>query len=145
MLFRSVSQSRYSHSNAAQGILTIRDNGSGLTESEIHNYLATVGVGYTRRLRESNEAAGQAMIGLFGLGFLSAFVIAEKVIVDTVSYQTPEETWRYSSENGQRYTLIRLPRLAGEDARAGDAPAIDSMVGTTITLHLQPDFHYTPR
>lgn len=128
--------------NAAQGILTIRDNGSGLTESEIHNYLATVGVGYTRRLRESNDEAGQAMIGLFGLGFLSAFVIAEKVIVDTVSYQTPEETWRYSSENGQRYTLIRLPRLAGEDSTAGDMPAIDSLVGTTITLHLQPDFHY---
>ena len=50
-----------------QGVLRIIDTGAGLTEAEIHSYLATVGVGYTRRLRESgHEDSG--LIGMFGLG-----------------------------------------------------------------------------
>ncbi|MFO5689613.1 molecular chaperone HtpG, partial [Klebsiella pneumoniae] len=55
---------------------------------EIHAYLATVGVGYTRGLRQSgHEDSG--LIGMFGLGFLSAFVLARRVSVRTTSYQPP--------------------------------------------------------
>ena len=59
----------------AAGVLRISDCGAGLTADEIHSFLATVGVGYTRKLRESSGS--ENLIGLFGLGFLSAFVLAE--------------------------------------------------------------------
>lgn len=52
----------------APGVLTITDNGAGLTAEEIHSYLATVGAGYTRALREQGA---KGLIGYFGLGFLS--------------------------------------------------------------------------
>ncbi|WP_251044508.1 MULTISPECIES: ATP-binding protein [unclassified Lysobacter] len=107
------------------------DTGTGLTESEIHTYLATVGVGYTRGLRQG-EAASEELIGMFGLGFLSAFVIAERVTVTTTSFQQPDRGWRYQSSNGEQYSLAAAParevgtvvelalreehaRLAGED------------------------------
>src|SRR6266571_7833225 len=58
--------------------LTISDNGYGLTADEITNYLATIGRGYTRELRERlslcSAAEATELIGQFGLGFLSAFL-----------------------------------------------------------------------
>jgi len=57
-------------------VLVISDNGCGLTEDEVHRYLATVGVGVTRELRE--QQLSDDLIGMFGLGFLSAFVVAAR-------------------------------------------------------------------
>ena len=47
------------------------------TDEEIGAYLATIGAGYTRKLREATGS--EDLIGLFGLGFLSAFVVSDKV------------------------------------------------------------------
>lgn len=106
-------------------LLIVRDNGSGLTEDELHRYLATVGSGYTHELRQEGLPGSEALIGNFGLGFLSAFVIAEQVVVDTCSYQTPEAAWRYQSRDGRRYSVQSMP------ARP---------VGTEIRLTLRPEF-----
>jgi molecular chaperone HtpG len=66
-----------------QRLLIIRDNGSGLTRQEIQDYLATVGRGYTGELRERLQAGGRqealALIGQFGLGLLSAFLVADEL------------------------------------------------------------------
>ena len=78
--------------------IVIHDTGSGLTEQEIHDFLATVGVGYTRHLRQQDDDTG--LIGMFGLGFLSAFVLAERVTVHTTSWKTPDEGWLYASACG---------------------------------------------
>lgn len=110
----------------ASAVLRICDNGSGLTEGEIHAFLATVGIGYTRALREQN--ASDELIGLFGLGFLSAFVIASKVTVLTCSYQTPDISWRYQSLDGEHYWVSQVP------ARGA--------IGTTIELELRDDFAF---
>ena len=102
--------------------LSIEDSGAGLTDDEIDRYLATVGSGYTRTLRERGEG-GADLIGYFGLGFLSAFVIAERVEVWTCSYTAPGIAWRFSSRSGQSYTVeAAKPRP----------------VGTRVTLHLSP-------
>jgi molecular chaperone HtpG len=106
------------------GVLHITDNGSGLSEQEIHAFLATVGAGYTRTLRTQSDA----LIGMFGLGFLSAFVIAEQVTVITTSYQQPTHTWRYQSQNGESYSV--------------EAAANDGMVGTRIELKLRNEYRY---
>ncbi len=106
------------------GVLRITDNGSGLSEQEIHAFLATIGAGYTRILRAQSDA----LIGMFGLGFLSAFVVAEQVTVTTTSYQDPGKTWRYQSQNGESYTV--------------EAVANDGVVGTCVELKLREEFRY---
>jgi molecular chaperone HtpG len=103
--------------------LRIIDTGAGLTEHEIHAYLATVGVGYTRSLREGKDDAG--LIGMFGLGFLSAFVLARRVSVYTTSYQTPQLGHRYLSTNAEQYSV---------------EPVAARPVGTEVLLELHKDF-----
>ena len=108
----------------AAGVLRISDCGAGLTADEIHSFLATVGVGYTRKLRESSDS--ENLIGLFGLGFLSAFVLAEEVIVRTTSYQEPTRGWCYKSSNGEQYSLSEI------------APRAE--VGTEVELRLRDTY-----
>ncbi|WP_313418627.1 ATP-binding protein [Stenotrophomonas sp.] len=110
--------------DAAAGVLRIIDTGAGLTRQEIHDYLATVGVGYTRGLRQGGDDQ-DGLIGMFGLGFLSAFVLARRVSVRSTSYQTPELGHLYVSSNAEQYTVSEVP------ARA---------VGTEVELELHPDF-----
>lgn len=107
----------------ARGLLRIEDNGAGLTEEEIHKYLATVGSGYTRTLRD--RGASSSLIGYFGLGFLSAFVVSEKTEAWTCSYRTPSEAWVFTSRSGETYSV-----------QPGDARP----VGTCVTLHLRDAF-----
>ncbi len=103
--------------------ITITDVGSGLTEEEIHQYLATVGIGYTRGLRQSDDDTG--LIGMFGLGFASAFVVADKVTLTTTSWKAPDISWRYRSSNGETYTVEQAP---------------NHPVGTSIELTLKDEF-----
>ncbi len=103
--------------------LVIKDNGSGLTQAEINDYLATIGSGYTRVLR--NKTQDETAVGYFGLGFLTAFVIGQKVEFITQSYQEQTGSWHYTSLNGQKYTL---------------KPATNQAVGSQVILHLKADF-----
>ncbi len=105
------------------GTLAIEDTGAGLTRDEVVRYLATVGSGYTGRLRR--EGRGDGLIGQFGLGFLSAFFVSTRVEVHTTSYQTPDEGWRFVSTGGERYTL------AAAEARP---------IGSRVLLHLSDGF-----
>lgn len=93
------------HTDDVNSILTIKDNGSGLTKSEVESFLATIGSGYTRILR--NQSQTEDMIGYFGLGFLSAYVVADKVEVITTSYQSPDETWQFTSNGGHRFSITK--------------------------------------
>lgn len=102
--------------------LSFEDTGAGLTEDEIERYLATIGSGYTRTLRDQGH---EGLIGYFGLGFLSAFVISERIEVWTCSYQEPERAWSFSSRSGQSYVV---------------QPAAARPVGTRVTLHLATRF-----
>ena len=109
----------------AAGTVTVTDDGAGMTRDEVGRFLATVGVGYTRTLRESSDADGEDdLIGLFGLGFLSAFIVAKRTIVRTASYQEPGAAIEYRSTTGERYTL------SGIEPRP---------VGTEVELHLADD------
>ncbi|MDE3231420.1 MAG: ATP-binding protein, partial [Chloroflexota bacterium] len=108
--------------------LFIEDNGSGLTREEITVFLATVGRGYTSELRSRLGAGGRdealELIGFFGLGLLSAFMIAQRVQITTCSYQAPDEAWLWVSEGGQSYALRRATRAS---------------VGTTVQLDVRDD------
>jgi molecular chaperone HtpG len=107
-------------------VLIIADNGFGLTADEITNYLATIGRGYTRELRErlsmSDSAEAGELIGQFGLGFLSAFLLASDVTLLTRSYQGgPCYKWQSS---GDEYYAME--------------PAWREEIGTTVELRLKP-------
>lgn len=109
--------------DSSKNVLIITDNGSGLTHQEVTEYLATIGSGYTRLLRNQTET--EEMIGYFGLGFLSAYVIASKVEVWTTSYQTPEKTWRFISKGGKQFSI-------GESK--------NREIGTTVRLELHENY-----
>ncbi|MFF3069348.1 ATP-binding protein [Kitasatospora sp. NPDC057936] len=93
--------------DAVRCTVAVEDTGAGLTEPEIHAYLATVGTGYTRMLRELT--GDQDLIGAFGLGFLSAFSVADEVVVTTTSHREPGLGHRYRSRGGQQYLVEPVP------------------------------------
>ena len=113
-------------------VLTIRDNGIGLTRDELVKNLGTIAHSgskeFLRTLASSqvgDEAkADLSLIGQFGVGFYSAFMLAEKVVVVTRSYK--EETgWRWESDGSGRFTITPVE---------GDVPR-----GAQIVLHLKPE------
>src|SRR5262245_16794187 len=132
--------------------ITIRDNGNGLTEEEISTYLATIGRGYTRELRErlalSSPQEASELIGQFGLGFLSAFLLAGEVTVVTRSYQGgPALRWHCGGD--EYYEMAP----AGEDVEVGTAvelrvkPAASFVLqerGLVETVRTYADFLPTP-
>ncbi len=129
--------------DAAARTVAIEDNGAGLTEPEIHAYLATVGTGYTRMLRELT--GNQDLIGAFGLGFLSAFSVAEEVTVTTASHREPLAAHTYRSRGGEQYsvepaparpgpgTVVRL-RLKAEHAHLADEQALREVLARYCVL-----------
>lgn len=107
--------------------LAIIDNGSGLTELEIHDYLATIGRSGTdelrQRLRSSNEVRDTAvqLIGQFGIGLLSAFIVADEVQVLT---RAPgHAAYRWVSTGSRSYTVESAKKIE---------------IGTMVTLRIGP-------
>jgi molecular chaperone HtpG len=115
--------------NREVGTITITDNGSGLTEQEVHDYLATIGRSGTGEFRQELLQKGRqaevTLIGQFGIGLLSAFVVAYKVEVETLSVQPENPPWHWISEGQSHY---QLQRGARQD------------VGTTVTLHISDNY-----
>lgn len=111
--------------------LTIQDNGSGLTEDEVNEYLSTIGRSYTQQLGEnlavlSPEMAEQ-LIGQFGLGFLSAFLIASEVTLTTRSIKPDSPTLQWYSAGDIHY-----------DVKVVD----EAPTGTQVTLKVKPAVSY---
>ncbi|HET9482402.1 MAG TPA: molecular chaperone HtpG, partial [Xanthomonadales bacterium] len=112
------------------GTLTIRDNGIGMTRDEVAENIGTIARSGTRRFVESlsgDARQDSRLIGQFGVGFYSAFIVADRVTLTTRRADAPaEEGVRWSSEGTGEYTLEQV-----ETARRG----------TEVTLHLKADEH----
>ncbi len=110
-------------------IVSFEDNGLGLTESEIHDYLSTIGRSGTGAFREELARRGRqaevSLIGQFGIGLLSAFVVASRVEVETRSGRADSPAWRWVSEGQREYELASAERAT---------------VGTTVTLHITESY-----
>ncbi|MFH9353449.1 ATP-binding protein [Kitasatospora sp. NPDC017646] len=135
--------------DAARRTVAIEDTGAGLTEPEIHSYLATVGTGYTRMLRELT--GNQELIGAFGLGFLSAFSVADEVTVTTTSHREPQRGHRYRSRGGEHYQVEPVPArpqpgtvvelaLKAEHGHLADEQALREVLGRYCVLLPIPVF-----
>ena len=108
--------------------LTIADNGIGMDRQELIDNLGTIARSGTRsfleRLKEAKDGAG--LIGQFGVGFYSAFMVAERIVV-TSRRAGAQDVWTWSSSGGSGFEIAP----AGSDG----APSR----GTNIVLHLKAE------
>src|ERR1700674_3580805 len=116
--------------NKQDNTLTIADSGIGMDRQELIDNLGTIARSGTRsflsRLTEAKDGAG--LIGQFGVGFYSAFMVADRIVV-TSRRAGADQVWSWSSSGGSGFEIAP----ASED----DAKRI--MRGTEIVLHLKPD------
>jgi molecular chaperone HtpG len=110
--------------------LTVRDNGIGMTHEEVVDLIGTLAKSGTAELRQqlkdAKKASSEELIGQFGIGFYSTFMVADKVELLTRKAGESEAT-RWVSSGEATYTIETV------DSSHGEPP-----VGTSVTLHLKP-------
>ena len=110
-----------------KGTLTFIDNGIGMTEEEVVKYIAQVAFSgatdFITKYTEDNKGEGAGIIGHFGLGFYSAFMVSDKVVIDSKSY-TGAPAVRWTSEDGMEYEI---------------EPSDRTERGTAITLYIDEE------
>ncbi len=106
--------------------ITFSDTGVGMTEEEVEKYLNQVAFSGAREFLEKYQHVqdGQTIIGHFGLGFYSAFMVAQQVEVDTLSWKEGASAVLWTCDGSPEYSLS-----AGKRTERG----------TTITLHVGED------
>ncbi len=114
--------------NPNEKTIKVTDNGLGMTEDEIDKYINQIAFSGVQDFLEKykDKANEDQIIGHFGLGFYSAFMVADKVTIDTLSYQKDAKPVHWESEGGINFEMAE-----------GDK----EQVGTTITLYLNEDSH----
>ncbi|HZJ83685.1 MAG TPA: molecular chaperone HtpG [Clostridia bacterium] len=109
------------------GTIKVIDNGIGMTSDEVKKYINQVAFSSAQEFMEKyKDQPGEEsqIIGHFGLGFYSAFMVSKKVEIDTLSWQEGAGAVRWTSETGIEYTMEASDRTTR---------------GTTITLHIGDD------
>lgn len=112
--------------NPTEKTITFTDNGIGMTLEEVDEYINQIAFSGAQDFLEKykDKTNEDQIIGHFGLGFYSAFMVADKVAIDTLSYRPDAVPVHWESEGGTEFTM-------GDGEK--DVP------GTTITLYLNED------
>jgi len=112
--------------NKEEKIMQIVDNGIGMTHEEIKKYINQIAFSGAQDFlnKYKDKANEDQIIGHFGLGFYSAFMVADKVTIDSLSYRADAKPVHWESEGGTEF-----------DMKDGDKET----VGTRITLYLNED------
>ncbi len=112
--------------NPDEKTLTVTDNGLGMTADEVEEYINQIAFSGAADFLEKykDKANEDQIIGHFGLGFYSAFMVADRVTIDTLSYQEGAQPVHWSCDGGTEF-----------DMKDGSKDS----VGTTMTLYLNED------
>ncbi|USR89653.1 ATP-binding protein [Phormidium yuhuli AB48] len=109
--------------------ISFTDNGAGMTEQEVKEYLSTIGRSGTEAFRQNLVQKGRqadvTVIGQFGIGLLSAFIVADRVVVETLSWQSGNPAWRWESSGEKTYDLT---------------PGEREVPGSTVTLYINDNY-----
>ena len=106
--------------------ITVIDNGIGMTADEVKTYINQIAFSGAQSFLEQykDKTSEEQIIGHFGLGFYSAFMVARRVTIDTLSYKEGEKAVHWASDEGVDFTM--------EDSDRTER-------GTKITLYLNDD------
>ncbi|WP_444980617.1 molecular chaperone HtpG [Microseira wollei] len=104
--------------------LSITDNGIGMTADEVKKYINQVAFSSAEEFIHKYQSSGEQLIGHFGLGFYSSFMVAQKVEIDTLSYKEGANAVHWTCDGSPTFQLEDSPR---------------TQRGTTITLTLMED------
>ena len=114
--------------NPKEGTIQIIDNGLGMTGEEIVKYIAQVAFSgatdFIQKYAGEKKDDDQGIIGHFGLGFYSCFMVSDKVEIESKSYIANEPAVRWTSEDGMEYDLSECEKAER---------------GTCITLHISEE------
>ena len=105
-------------------VLKISDNGIGMTEEEVDKYINQIAFSSAGEFLDKYKDQIGSIIGHFGLGFYSAFMVSKKVTIDTLSWKDGAKAVCWSCDGSPEYTMTE-----GDKAERG----------TTITLYLDDD------
>ncbi|MDM9381071.1 molecular chaperone HtpG [Chlorogloeopsis sp. ULAP01] len=108
-----------------QNTLSITDNGIGMTADEVKKYINQVAFSSAEEfIHKYKNVSEQPIIGNFGLGFYSSFMVAKQVEIDTLSYKEGAQAVHWTCDGSPEFTLAESSRTTR---------------GTTITLHLMEE------
>ena len=102
--------------------LTVSDNGIGMTKEELESNLGTIAHSGSLDFKKENKDENIDIIGQFGVGFYSAFMVADKVTVISKAYGA-DQAWQWESSGADGYEMN---------------PAEKDTAGTDIILHIKP-------
>ncbi|HAZ14277.1 MAG: hypothetical protein A2X86_18805 [Bdellovibrionales bacterium GWA2_49_15] len=109
--------------NKSKKTITISDNGLGMNEAEVEKYIAQLAFSgaeeFIGKMKEAGGSGDNDIIGKFGLGFYSSFMVAERVILDTLSMEPNAKAVRWICDGNPEYTFADSDRTE---------------IGTSVTL-----------
>lgn len=106
------------------GTLTVSDNGIGMTQEEVEKYINQIAFSGAEEFMEKHKDDAATIIGHFGLGFYSAFMVSDKVEIVTKSYKDGAQAVRWSCEGETEYTIENAERVER---------------GTDIIMYINPE------
>ena len=108
-------------------IISVSDNGIGMTREELENNLGVIAKSGSQKFKEAMDKKGDAsdldIIGQFGVGFYSAFMVSDKVTVITKAYGS-DQAYKWESTGVDGYTIEECEK---------------DTVGTDVIMHIKPD------
>ncbi|MCK5073387.1 MAG: molecular chaperone HtpG [Bacteriovoracaceae bacterium] len=108
--------------------IKIHDNGIGMTEGEVEKYIAQLAFSgaedFVKEMKSADDASKFDIIGKFGLGFFSTFMVSSKVEVDTLSTEDGSKSVKWICEGETEYVFTESERKE---------------IGTTVTMHMNDD------